>query len=203
MRGAGKPAKGVVERPAKVADRLREAPRLDGGMAEAEEWFDVVDAADRVIGRERRRDVHRLGLWHRAVHVFVFDPTGRIFLQKRSASKDTHPGRWDSSASGHVDSGEDYDACAPREVFEELGWTPDAPIERLFKVAASEATGWEFVWVYRTRGLGPFVLNVQEIETGDWFDPAEVDARIAAAPDAFSPGFVMVWAECRRRRLAH
>ena len=35
------------------------------------EWFDVVDALDHPIGRELREEVHRLGLFHRAIHVFL------------------------------------------------------------------------------------------------------------------------------------
>lgn len=53
-----------------------------------EEWFDVVNERDEVIGRELRRTVHARGLWHRAVHVLVFDSAGRVFLQKRSMTKD-------------------------------------------------------------------------------------------------------------------
>ena len=37
----------------------------------------------------------------------------------------------------------------PWEVGEELGWIPDRPLEKLFKLPASLETGWEFVWVYR------------------------------------------------------
>ena len=65
--------------------------------------------------------MHREGLKHRAIHVLVFNARGEIFLQKRSMTKDTFPGAWDSSASGHLDSGEDYDACAVRELREEFG----------------------------------------------------------------------------------
>ena len=36
-----------------------------------------------VIGRATRREVHATGLWHRAVHVIVFNGAGRVFLQKR------------------------------------------------------------------------------------------------------------------------
>src|SRR5450432_314688 len=86
-----------------------------------EEFFDIVDARDEVIGRELRGVVHARGLWHRAIHVLIFDGAGRVFLQKRSKSKDTAPGLWDSSCSGHVDSGEDYDSAAQRELGEELG----------------------------------------------------------------------------------
>ena len=87
----------------------------------SEEIFDVVNECDEIIGRETRRAVHRLGLKHRAVHVLLFNGRGEVFLQKRSMAKDCFPGVWDSSASGHLDSGEDYDACAVRELREELG----------------------------------------------------------------------------------
>ena len=86
-----------------------------------EEIFDVVNDRDEVIDRKPRSEVHRLGLLHRAVHVLVFNSHGQIFLQKRSMKKDRQPGVWDSSASGHVDSGEDYDTTAVREVWEEIG----------------------------------------------------------------------------------
>ena len=101
-----------------------------------EEIFDVVNERDEVIGRQTRGEVHRLGLIHRAVHVLVFNAAGQVFLQKRSMKKDRQPGLWDSSASGHVDADEDYDACAARELREEIGLQlPDAP-RRLFKLAA-------------------------------------------------------------------
>src|SRR5882724_4390992 len=100
----------------------------------SEEIFDVVNERDEVIGQNLRREVHRLGLRHRAVHVLVFNRRGELFLQKRSMTKDTFPGAWDSSASGHVDSGEDYDACAIRELREEIGLETKHPPERLFRI---------------------------------------------------------------------
>src|ERR1035441_195318 len=116
----------------------------------SEETFDVVNERDEVVGRNTRREVHARGLRHRAVHVLVFGSDGRIFLQKRSMTKDTFPGAWDSSASGHLDSGEDFDACAVRELGEELGLRTAAPPRRLFKIAACVETGQEFVRVYRS-----------------------------------------------------
>src|SRR5271170_3191443 len=109
-----------------------------------EEIFDVVDERDEVVGQAPRREVHARGLLHRAVHVLVFASDGRVFLQKRSLTKDTFPGAWDSSASGHVDSGEDYDACAVRELREELGLIVPAPPRRIFRIEARAETGQEF-----------------------------------------------------------
>ena len=136
-----------------------------------EEIFDVVNERDEVIGQQPRSEVHRLGLMHRAVHVLVFNAAGQVFLQKRSMKKDRQPGLWDSSASGHVDSGEDYDACAVRELREEIGLQLDAAPKRLFKLAACAETDQEHVWVYRCEAEGPFRLDPEEIERGGWFAP--------------------------------
>ena len=159
----------------------------------SEEIFDIVNDRDEVIGQAPRREVHARGLWHRAVHVLVFNDRGLVFLQKRSLRKDTAPGLWDSSSSGHVDTGEDYDDCAIRELREEIGLVVSSTPQRLFKVSACLDTGWEFCWVYRCSAEGPFVLHPEEIETGDWFAPEEVTRRVMAEPQDFAASFVLIW----------
>jgi isopentenyldiphosphate isomerase len=162
-----------------------------------DEIFDIVNEKDEVIGRMPRAQVHREGHKHRAVHVLIFNGRGDIFLQKRSMSKDNFPGLWDSSASGHLDSGEAYDHCAVREVSEELGLMLPAAPPRLFRIEACPETGQEFVWVYRAESEGPFVLHPEEIETGAWFTPTGVDDWIARKEEEFAPGFVKIWRRYR------
>jgi isopentenyldiphosphate isomerase len=157
-----------------------------------EEIFDVVNERDEVVDRQSRREVHRLGLKHRAVHVLVFNSLGETFLQKRSMKKDREPGKWDSSTSGHVDSGEDYDACAVRELREEIGLTVAKAPERLFKIAACPETDAEFVWVYRCQAEGPFQLHPDEIERGGWLAPEKITHWIAEKPRDFARAFVLI-----------
>ncbi len=177
--------------------------RVLGSMAETkEEWFDVVNERDEVIRRETRRVVHATGLWHRAVHVQVFDAQGRIFLQKRSMLKDLSPGLWDSSCSGHLDAGEDYDTAAVRELGEEIGVRVMQAPERWFRIDACEPTGWEFVWVYRLRYDGPITVDPLEIQYGEWVAPAEVTARVAARPENFCPSFKLIWPMIVARQAA-
>jgi isopentenyl-diphosphate delta-isomerase type 1 len=161
----------------------------------SEEFFDVVDARDEVIGRAPRGEVHARRLWHRAIHVLVFDATGRLFLQKRSLRKDVAPGLWDSSCSGHVDAGEDYDHAAQRELGEELGLRLATPPARWFRVEAEARTGWEFVWVYRLQHDGPFVLHPEEIETGQWLAIDELARRLAAQAEDYAPAFRFIWSQ--------
>jgi len=158
-----------------------------------EELFDVVDEQDRVTGQLPRREVHRRGLRHRAVHVLVFNRSGQIYLQKRSLAKDMSPGLWDSSCSGHLDAGEDYDAAAWRELQEEIGLKMPQPPARWQRVEACEETGQEFVWVYRVESEGPFTLCPEEIERGEWVEPAELDRRIAAQPEDYCSAFKLIW----------
>jgi isopentenyldiphosphate isomerase len=158
-----------------------------------EDVFDVVNERDEVVDQKPRSVVHRLGLLHRAVHVLVFNSRGQIFLQKRSMKKDRQPGLWDSSASGHVDSGEAYDTTAVREVWEEIGLKLSAPPARLFKIDACAETDQEFVWVYRCESEGPFQLNPEEIERGDWFAPEEVSRWMAERPEEFASALLFIW----------
>jgi isopentenyl-diphosphate delta-isomerase len=159
----------------------------------SEEIFDLVNERDEVTGQAPRREVHARGLWHRAIHVLVFNTAGQVFLQKRSLKKDTAAGKWDSSSSGHVDTGEDYDTCAVRELREEIGLIVSQPPQRLFKIDACRETGWEFCWIYRYAAEGPFILHPEEIETGDWFAPAEVTRWVTDRPHDFARAFVLIW----------
>ncbi len=171
-----------------------------------DELFDVVDEQDRVTGQAVRREVHVRGWRHRAVHLLVINRAGRVFLQKRSMAKDLFPGVWDSSAAGHVGAGEDYDLTALRELEEELGLklhegsgvgAPRPQIKRLFYIEAREETGQEFVWVYRVEAEGPFTLEPDEIERGDWFSPAEIDRWVAERPQELAPAFLFIWPRAR------
>ena len=178
-----------------------------------DELFDVVDERDRVVGQATRREVHAHGLRHRAVHLLVVNGAGRVFLQKRSRQKDIFPGAWDSSAAGHVGAGEDYDGTAVRELAEELGWKlPEQtvnsgvgatrrPMQRMFRIESCVETGQEFVWVYRVAAEGPFTLQADEIERGDWFAPAEIDRWLAARPADFASAFTLVWQRGREMIL--
>jgi isopentenyl-diphosphate delta-isomerase type 1 len=168
---------------------------LGRAMDAREEWFDVVNERDEVIRQATRGEVHATGLRHRAVHILVFDARDRVFLQKRSMLKDLCPGLWDSSCSGHLDAGEDYDAAALRELGEEIGVQVDPvnALARWFRLEACEQTGWEFVWVYRLRYDGRLTIDPSEIQYGEWVAPEEVSARVAARPHDFCPSFNLLW----------
>jgi isopentenyldiphosphate isomerase len=99
-----------------------------------------------------------------------------------------------------VDSGEDYDTSAVRELGEEIGVRDvkagpgDPDVRRWFYVRACEETGWEFCWIYRLRHDGPLELDPEEISGGEWIAPEEVTRRIAVRPADYCSSFKLVWA---------
>jgi 16S rRNA (adenine1518-N6/adenine1519-N6)-dimethyltransferase len=133
--------------------------------------------------------------------VFVFNNKDEIFLQRRSRWKDVCPLRWDSSAAGHVDSGQDYEQTAVREVFEELG--VEASPSLTGRINACADTGNEFVNLYQAQHEGPFRLPPAEIESGEWFSQEQIQEWTEARPDDFAPGFLRCWKVWLHSRKTH
>jgi isopentenyldiphosphate isomerase len=167
----------------------------------SQELLDVVDENDIVVAVKTRGEIHRDGLMHRAVHILLFNRHGQLFLQKRSLTKDEQPGKWDSSAAGHVDSGEDYLACARREIEEELGIVAEHPLQPLFKLPASALTGNEHCMVYLYHFDGSLVLQADEIDDGAWIGPETMDARVARQDPELTEAVGLIWK--KYRELAH
>lgn len=165
-----------------------------------EELIDVVDDADDVLRSAPRKLVHAEKWLHRAVHVFVFNAAGQLYLQKRSCTKASAPNKWVSSCSGHVDAGEEYLQAAQRELGEEIGlWLSCDALQPIFKESPCPATGGEFVWVYSCQSEGPFTLDPEEVSDGQWIDCQDLAYWLAQAPRDFAWSFVHLWEQyCAR-----
>lgn len=176
------------------------ADRTDPEADPSDEIFEIVDKDDRVVGRVPRRRVHAEHLLHRAVHVFVKNSQGEILLQRRSPLKDMAPNTWDSAAAGHLAVGESYDACARREIVEELGTS--VPLTPVRKYDACEALGWEFIHLYEARAEGPFRFPPAEISELRWWEPSAVDTAIEKKSADFAASFRHLWIRFRSAQVA-
>src|SRR4028119_588016 len=75
---------------------------------------ELVDVRDGESGERTgevvwKSEAHRLGLWHRCFHCWVFgtdDGKPYLLAQRRSATKGTWPGYLDVTAAGHPGAGE-------------------------------------------------------------------------------------------------
>jgi len=167
------------------------------------EILDIVDLDDRVIGQASREEIHAQALIHRASHMILFNSSGQVFLQRRSFHKDSGGGLWDSSAAGHVDSGESYLDCAVRELAEELGLQVDADaLEAEFKMSPRPETGMEFAMVYSVISDATLTLDRDEIIDGCWVEPNELSQWIQDSPGELTYAFTEIWAQLCAPNLA-
>jgi len=156
-------------------------------MDDGSELFDVVDQNDLVIGTATRQEVHKNSWLHRSIHIFVFNNQKDIFLQKRVLTKDENPGYWDSSVSGHVNSGEDYLTSAHRELEEELGIS--GSLKPFIKFPACRETFWEHMQSYLCITDQTIQINPHEIIEGRYWKLDELKTKIQENPGIFTSSF--------------
>lgn len=102
---------------AQIAEVLRENGCLRGWR---DELLDVYGEGRRLCVLERAA-MRPLGLLTKAVHLTGWSPDGRMWLARRSDTKATDPGKWDTLVGGLAVSGEPLDLSLQRECFEEAG----------------------------------------------------------------------------------
>jgi sialic acid synthase SpsE/isopentenyldiphosphate isomerase len=159
-----------------------------------EELLQLVDRRGRPTGTAPRRQCHgNPELIQAVVHLHLFDPAGRLFLQKRAASKDRFPGRWDTSVGGHMAPGESPEQAIRREALEELAIELDSgqagPFERLKPYIYGDEIETEYVAAFRLVYSGSPRYNTGEVEEGAFFELEEIRRRLDEEPELFTPHF--------------
>lgn len=156
----------------------------------------IVDENDHPTSTATKQEAWSDGLRHRIVRIMIENDTGEILLQHRSPTKDIFPDRWDNSAAGHVDAGEDYDQAAIRELEEELGLSA-IKLTRIGKYTSDET--WEghrlkrFTVVYRAHSdQMPKKLEAGKIDDARWFKIHDVKQMVHDNPDSVSDGLRQV-----------
>ena len=140
--------------------------------------FQLVDRHGQPVGSAARASCHGTpSLIHAVVHLHVFDRSGRLYLQRRALSKDTNPGRWDTSVGGHVAAGEAVADALLREAREELG-IDSAGARPLFSYLYANSFESEYAHCFALTFDGPFSPDPGEIAEGRLFDLAEVEAMV-------------------------
>ena len=166
-------------------------------MSARDEIVPIVDRDDNIVDEVPRYVMRSRSLRHRVTYVFVFDTAGRLFVQKRTPTKDLYPGYYDLAAGGVVCVGESYEDSAAREVREELGITC-VPLDSRFKFYFEDDDNRSWGMVFTCTWDGPFALQAEEVESGEFVavdailkggvspvtpDTLAVLERLVAAPD--------------------
>lgn len=123
-----------------------------------------------------RSEVHKRGLWHRAIVVAIVNEKNQILIQQRSFHKDKNAGMWDISVAGHIGTGQDALSAATREINEEvsvnLGYHVDIKDfryifsyrkEQIFSEYNIERQFYDF-FILRQNGVKAENIEIQESE---------------------------------------
>jgi isopentenyldiphosphate isomerase len=90
-------------------------------MGKDKERLNIVDESGNIIGEESRERIHKDGLLHHEIHVWLYTPNREIIFQHRAKDKDTFPDLLDASVGGHVEIGDSIKETAIKELEEESG----------------------------------------------------------------------------------
>lgn len=134
------------------------------------EYIDIYDENNNSIGiKKEKNQAHEDGNFHRTAHVWIINDKNELLLQKRSATKKTHPNCWDISGAGHIRAGESVIDGAIRELNEELGVV--AKNEDLKYIATVKSTknpkNSEFQYVYLlqlNKRISEYVFRDNEVQ---------------------------------------
>lgn len=179
------------------------------------EIFDIVDENGEPTGETvTRKEAHEKGIRHRTAHIWIVRLLGgkyQVLLQKRSENKDSFPGCYDTSSSGHIHAGDEPLESAQRELEEELGITAEkedlhfagnflVDYEKMFHGKHFKDKEIAFVYVYnKTVELSDLIFQEEEVSGAKWFDMDYVLSKMEPRDPAFcvpKKGFLLAMKWC-------
>jgi len=166
----------------------------------AEEVVALYDDGGRPDGSAPRSVMRAQNLRHAATGIIVRDPYGRIYVHRRTPTKDVYPAHWDFTAGGVVLAGEDPLAGARRELEEELGVTSE--LEPLGESDYADSHTSYHAFRYVTTWDGPITPQPEEVAYGAWLSLEHLLDRLADPEIPFMPDTRALFGDWVRERAA-
>ena len=116
-----------------IMDEFRDGHRIVSASAAMDsDSLILVDEADRGVGHLSKVLCHEgRGVLHRAFSLLIFNDSGELLIQQRSAAKRLWPLYWSNSCCSHPRGAETMEQATHRRLYEELGIR--CPLHFLFK----------------------------------------------------------------------
>lgn len=168
--------------------------------SEGEELI-LVDDDDNEIGHRSKADCHDgQGIRHRAFSLFLFNDSGELLLQQRSAEKRLWPGYWSNTCCSHPRRGESLPIATKRRLDDELNIS--ATLEYVYRFCYQAEFGEagaenESCHVFLGRVEGQVRPNEREIESTRYITARDLDLELTDDPERFTPWFIKEWRTLR------
>lgn len=142
-------------------------------MKSLDEIVAIVDENNLIVDAVPRSVMRADNLPHRACYILVFNSQDKLFVQKRTQSKDVYPGYYDIATGGVVLAGETYEESAERELAEEIG-AKHIPLLKHFDFFHQDSHCRVWGRVFSCIYDGNIVLQKEEVESGDFYTVEEI-----------------------------
>ena len=168
-----------------------------------DELIDICDEQNNLTGEKKMKsEAHRLGLWHRAAHIWIHNSKGEIMIQLRAKDKPLFPNMWDISAAGHVSAGENPATAGSREAMEDIGLDISPDKLHLAKIVKwsdkyNEIINNEFYYVYFLQYDGDIAnlkLQDEEVQAIKFIAINELENDLKNHPENYTPNRNDYWA---------
>lgn len=162
----------------------------------ADELIDICDESNNLTNIQKvKSEAHRDGLWHRAAHIWIYNPKGEILLQLRAKEKRLYPDMWDVSVAGHVSAGEDPISSGLREIEEEIGLKIKQEDLQFFNIRKTEERykdikNNEFFYVYFFTFDGDIEklkLQDTEVQKIQFFSVSKIEEELKIKTEKYAP----------------
>lgn len=157
------------------------------------DFFDIVDEEDKIIGRissQMQSTVKPSQL--RFINIVLINDKGEILVPKRSSNRKLFPNCYDFSVGGHVNSGEEYEEAAYRELREELG-IEDVELKEIAYFSPFKSASNTFQKVYVLK-YNKSIINYdhQGIERFYYMTKEEIIELLNKKPEMFKTDYFFV-----------
>ena len=142
-------------------------------MKPVDEIVAIVDENNLIVDSVPRSVMRAQNLPHRACYILVFNSQQKLFVQKRTQSKDVYPGYYDIATGGVVLAGETYEESAERELAEEIG-AKNIPLLKHFDFFHQDSHCRVWGRVFSCTYDGKIELQKEEVESGDFYTMEEI-----------------------------
>jgi len=145
----------------------------------ADEYLDLVDKDDQVIGSALRSNVYKERLSNfRTVNGFIVNSQGQLWIPRRQSDKRVAPNALDFSIGEHLESGESYDTAFRRGAREELRINVDDTEYALLGKLTPDNGVSSYMRVYEISLDNAPDYSENDFSGGAWTFPDELRALI-------------------------
>ena len=161
---------------------------VQGANHPSDEYIDLINGNDVVVGKELRSVVYKEGFSNfRVVNGFFRNEAGQFWIPRRQSNKTIFPNALDFSIGEHVKSGESYAAAIKRGAQEETNVDTDVTGYQFVGKLTPEHDGTAaFMQVYEIPLEKEPVYNPDDFSESFWLFPDELKRLLVKGEPAKS-----------------